>query len=544
MKRLAWVLSLIAASAAICSAQSFLGRGGFGGGAGSQQRIAIAIKSDGSSVVTNENVSSRAAMEQGIRMREAWEKRAEGDAEEVNLEPAKKTAEVKPYTDQELAAKIREMERVSSEQYGTELQKIEAIEITTNTVRLVRTGSFASLRELLSHIGTVLGGTFPMDNMRLETTNSQLRVTLSPLAGMQRYARVTRQQWKTSGAAAELRIIFPGKVLASGLPATQGNATWISAEGEKAESIDALVKMYEEPTVIVCESGGLTLETPLDSKPLQRLARRPGAGVEDMLPITDAGPGFIAEGVSVTTSTLLYFPEGEKYLRDIGQFGSPSTGTVVRARLFAPRGRTIKSVSGVRVIKAIDDKGHEIGTRETESESEISFSSQGNRSKNESIIVALSLQLPPSDAGAIAELSAEAITLTVGKWKEFTVTNLQVNATNEIDLSSVMPGATLALTKVNTKRRQLQIQARLKGPKEIRQLELQCQQPGSQSFNTYANEMNFSTRAAESTRTINVQGYGFEEDGAGGSSIVLVVRSPDDLRRERVRFSLKDIDLF
>jgi len=301
--------------------------------------------------------------------------------------------------------------------------------------------------------------------------------------------------------------------------------------------------MYEEPTVIVCESGGLTLETPLDSKPLQRLARRPGAGVEDMLPITDAGPGFIAEGVSVTTSTLLYFPEGEKYLRDIGQFGSPSTGTVVRARLFAPRGRTIKSVSGVRVIKAIDDKGHEIGTRETESESEISFSSQGNRSKNESIIVALSLQLPPSDAGAIAELSAEAITLTIGKWKEFTVTNLQVNATNEIDLSSVMPGATLALTKVNTKRRQLQIQARLKGPKEIRQLELQCQQPGSQSFNTYANEINFSTGTAESTRTISVQGYGFEEDGAGGS-IVLVVRSPDDLRRERVRFSLKDIDLF
>ncbi len=94
------------------------------------------------------------------------------------------------------------------------------------------------------------------------------------------------------------------------------------------------------------------------------------------------------------------------------------------------------------------------------------------------------------------------------------------------------------------KNQHLQVQARLKGPKEIRQLELQCQKPGSPDFNTHANERNFSTKAGQSTRNINLSGYSFGDDRNDGGLMVLLVRNPDDLRRERVQFSLKDLDFF
>jgi hypothetical protein len=100
------------------------------------------------------------------------------------------------------------------------------------------------------------------------------------------------------------------------------------------------------------------------------------------------------------------------------------------------------------------------------------------------------------------------------------------------------------ISKFASKNRQMQLQAKLKGPKEIQQLELQCQTPSHADFNTDANEMNFTTKGTESTRTVNVQGYGFAEENADGASLILVIRNPVDLRRERVRFSLKDLDLF
>ena len=292
--------------------------------------------------------------------------------------------------------------------------------------------------------------------------------------------------------------------------------------------------------------GGLKLDAPLDSRALQRRSRQPGADAGESLPITDAGPGFLTEGISVTTSSVLVFPEGEKFLKEALQYSMSQTGTTVRAKLFAPKGRTLKSASGVRVLKAVDDKGHELGglAGEAEDENGRTFSVGNNRNRGAPpLTLTLRLPLPAADAGSISELSGEAIVLTVGRWKEFTVTNLQASATNEIDLGSILPGAKLALTKVTTRNQQVQIQARLKGPREIRQLELQCQKPGNPEFNTHANDMNFSTKTNESIRTVNIQGYGYGEE-RGGGPIVLVVRSPEDLRRERVRFSLKDLDLF
>lgn len=544
MKHLAILVLIVSLSIrTTCTAQS---RWFSGGGAG-EQRITILIKPDGSSALTNVTVQTRLAVEQGVRMWEMWKHRAEGqgdDAPEPGAETVKKPDEIKPYTDAELTEKIREVEKLTSEQSGTDPHQIESIVLATNTVRIVMSRSFASLSELLAQSALVVGATLPLENMRFERANEQLRVTLTPYPGMARYAKAARQQMKSYGAKSEFKFIFPGKVLSSGLPETKGNATWISVDGAKTESVDALLKLYDAPTIILCELGGLKLDAALDSKALQRQSRQPAAGAGENLPVTDAGPGFVTEAVSVTTSSLQYFPGGEKFLKNAGQFGMNPTGATVRVKLFAPKGRTLKSATGVRVLKAVDDKGRDLGALPGEAEHDEAFSMGSSRAKGGPLLLSLNLPLPASDAASISELSAEAITVTVGTWKEFTVTNLQANATNEIDLASIMPGAKLTLMKVTTKNRQVQIQARLKGPKDIRQLELQCQKAGSQQFNSYVNDMNFSTKAGQSTRTINIQGYGFDDDNGGAGPMVLLVRSPDDLRRERVRFSLKDLDLF
>jgi hypothetical protein len=548
MKRLLWILSLAAvAGTSVCSAQSIYGRGRMSGGQGAVERITILIKADGSSVATNESVTARATMEQGLRMWEMWKKRADAGDDEGVDRAAPQKPETKPYTDAELAERIRETETLSSEQYGTDPQKIEAIDIKTNTVRMVRRQGFTSLSDFLAKARATMGGSLSMENVRFETTNGQLRVTLSPAPGMQRYAKTARQQWKQSSAVSEVRFIFPGKVLSSGLPNTQDNTTWISVDGEKPETVDALMKLHDAPIIILCELGGLKLDAPLDSKTLQRQARQPAADAGESVPITDAGPGYVTEGISVTTSSVLLFPEGEKFLKDALQYSMSQTGTTVRAKLFAPKGRTLKTASGVRVLKAVDDKGREIGSLAGEAEDVNGRTFSAGNSRNKSappLILTLRLPLPAADASSITELSGEVIALTVGRWKDFTVTNLQANATNEIDLGSILPGATLALTKVSTRNQQLQLQARLKGPKEIRQLELQCQKPGDPEFNTHANDMNFSTKTNGSIRTVNIQGYSYGEERGGGGPIVLLVRNPDDLRRERVRFSLKDLDLF
>jgi hypothetical protein len=282
---------------------------------------------------------------------------------------------------------------------------------------------------------------------------------------------------------------------------------------------------------------------------LQRLARRPGAEAGESLPITEAGPGFLAEGASVTTSTTYLFPEGEKQLKGPlpGQFGQQQTGTIVRAKLFAPKGRTFHSVSGMRVLKAVDDKGREIAGAQSESEGqedpEQVMSFAGNRARNDSAIVDLRLQLPAADAASITELSGEAVAVTIGKWKEFTITNLQAEATNEVDVSSLLPGARAALVKVTTRNRQTQVQLRLKGGKEIRQLDVQLKQSGGGQFNSYAQRPELFQQGHGEHAHVNVQAYSpGEERGAG--PFVLVLRSPEDMKRERVKFALKDLDLF
>jgi len=515
----------------------------------------LTLKADGSSVISNETTMARAQVEQHIKVWERYQRRAGADDDEdVPPKPAETPKEPKPLTDEELVKKIREQAESQSQmsQYGGEA-KIESIDVKSNTVRTVTTMARATLEELLRNSWSLWGQSgLSFENLRFEKdTNSNLRVTLTPHSGNARWVKSARQNWKLTGTSAELRFVFPGKVLSSGLPGTEGNATWIAFDAKKEETLGPALKLLEGPTVITAELGGLKLDAPLESKVLQR---QPGRGGQENpeLPITDAGPGFTAEALNVTITTVHYFPEGAKYRKETeSALGYQPTGAVVQAKLFAPKGRTLQSVSGVRVLKAVDDKGRPIAAGAQGDESfESTVYSGGSQGPGNSTQVQLHLPLPASDAQSIEQLDAEAIATTAGNWKELTVPKVSAATTNEIDLSSVLPGAKMVLRKFSRMKSQTTMEAEIKGPPSIRQIELTTRVGDSNDPNersmAHASELGFTTKDNVSTRKFHLQSYSYSEDGEPDAAgpLTVVVRFPEDQKRERVKFTLKGLDLF
>lgn len=517
-----------------------------------EQRASLTIDASGSCVVRLETAQLRLVAEQHVRIWERSQRLADSgaDEDETPPKPSEPEKEQKPLTDEELAKKIREQSEAQSQltRLGGEA-KLESIDIKSNTVHSVTTMTYATLEEFLRNPWGLWGQSgLSFENLRIEKdTNSNLRLTLTPHSGYARWAKNARQYWKQSGLKSELRFVFSGKVLSSGLPSTEGNATWIAFDAKKEETLGPAAKLYEAPTVITAELGGLKLDFPLESRVLQLHAGRGGRGASE-LPITEAGPGFTAEALSVTITTVHYFPEGVNYRKETqSTLGYQPTGAVVQAKLFAPKGRTLQSVSGVRVLKAVDDKGRPMsdGASGEESSEAVVYSVRGQAPGNSSQIQ-LRLPLPASDAQSIEQLDAEAIAATAGNWKELTVPNVSAAMTNEIDLSSVLASAKMVLRKFTRKRSQTIIEGEIKGPPSIRQLEVTARVGDSdQRSMAHASERGFTTKDNLSTRKFQLQSYSYSEDGEGAAgSLTIVVRFPEDQKRERVKFTLKGLDLF
>jgi hypothetical protein len=357
-----------------------------------------------------------------------------------------------------------------------------------------------------------------------------------------------RTEWKMEGLKSLLKFVFPGKVLSSGFPETQTNATWLTVDSTKDETLDALVKLYGGPIVITAEAAGLTLKEPLDSNSLQRRGQRP-AVMGDDLPITAGGAGFVAQAEGIMTTTLHVFPGGENFFKDGNIPLGGQVGTMVRSKLFPPKGRTLQSVTDVKLLAATDDKGRPVAAAEHDGEEEMATAyvrgDTGGARENNSADIQFHLQLPQPDAQAIDELNGEAVAVTAGSWKELTLTNITQTATNEFDLGDVLAGAKLVVTKFSNKNNMLDLQVRLKGPATVRNLKVAAKVPGTEQ-SSFGNswDMNVKTTGGETTRNIRINASMFDENGAKASGpIQILIRYPQDLRRERVPLKLKGLDL-
>lgn len=513
----------------------------------SDVRSALTIKSDGTCLFTSEMSESRAAAEQQVRLMERYKNASEdsGEGDAGQRLDAKKAFEPKPLSDDELARQVRDMMENGFNAGAEDADTKTSVAVNKETVRIETTRTFASLEELLSEGGPGLwGANFSFENIRFEpATNNLLKVTLTPPSEIQRFRKSLRSRWKLSGTTNELKLVFPGKVVSSGFPQTEANTTWITIDPRKDETLDAAMKLYEGPTVIIAEAGGLALNQALDSRTLER-RRGNRAEPGDELPIQDASPGFVAEAQSLTTTALKVFPGGGAYFKQIGRYSLGETGTVVSATLFAPKGRTLKSVSHVRVLKAVDDKGRSIPAKAGDEEAPANDFSGGDSEDPNSRQIQLHLQLPLPDAQAITEITAEAIAVTAGKWREMTLTNIQESATNELDLSNVLPGSKMVITKFTSRHNQFTIQARIEGPPAVKLLDIQAKTLGTDRFSSSLSERDFREKGKATTRAIFIQAYGFGgEESSVAAPLALRVRFPEDLRRERVNFKLNGLDL-
>ena len=514
----------------------------FNGGAITEASTTLAIHSDGTCSYTNISLSPRATLEQQMRQRDINQNDADTADDATPILTDKKETETKPFTDEELIKKIE----TSSEENEFSPDGNFTVTITNGMVRIQNVRSFDSVEEMLRDGYAILESGIGFQYARLETdTNGQIRVTFTVEPELARYFKTARAGLKLMGTKSEFRLILPGKILTSALPETKGNTTSFLLDGKSDESLDAAAKLYEAPVVITAEADGLKIPQPLDSKTIRRTNPENGKGVSD-LPLTEAGPGFVAEPESITTSTLNVFPEGKDFFKaGSGQYIARQTGATISAKIFAPKGRILQSISGVKVVKAIDDKGRAIAPAESdedqEAEGDFSMDSSGS-GKSESLSIQLALGLPATDAQAINEVNAEAIAVTAGSWKTMTVTNLQAT-NNEIDLSSVLPGAKMVITKFTAKKNQYSIQAEIKGPITVKRLDFQTKIPGNSESSHSSNDRRFRTKAGVSTRAIDIQVYNYGDQEPAGP-MVLVVRYPEDLRRERVQFKLTGLDLF
>ncbi len=552
--------SSLAVAAAVLFAGSasgqYFGVGAFGEGNG---RTTLTIKPDGSCLLTNESVQQRKSLEMQLKAWERYSKVAEGSmSEDDNAVPAPSQPakpEQKTLTDEELASKTREMYQQRNGMGGEAGSEIEKLEVSTNSVRLVTWRGFASLKELLSENIYSWGPTLLMfEEARFETdTNRNLRITFTPSQNAARYRKSLVTGWKAAKMKFEWKLVLPGKVLSSGLPGTEGNETWLRLVAEKPETVDAALKLVEAPLVITAELGGIKLDEPLESKKLVSAAWRQ-SNAEPDLPITDAGPGFQAEPVSLTISTIHYFPGGEEHLKnrpEMSMFGSEPAGTAIWAKLFPPKGRLIRSVSRLRVKAAKDDQGRAIPTGNTDSEEAESYSrfssNSDDRDKSGATRVQLRLGLPAPDAKTIDQLEAEAVALTIGGWKELLLTNVQADAKKEIDLGEVLPGAKLIVKKISGKRPRTMIEVRLEGPATVNQLEVKIKLNSRQGGSSNVSNQRTTTSGKQTTRNLTLQAFDFEPGEGGemgkGTPPTLVVRYPQDVKRERLQFKLTGLDL-
>jgi hypothetical protein len=509
-----------------------------------EHRTTFTLKADGSSTVRVDKTEARAMAEQQARM---WERIRKQNLGEADDKPAAKQ-EVKPLTDEELAGKIREAFATQGEQQGEDnAAQLELVDVKSNTVRTVTVQKSESLEHMLRQAYTVWAQSgLNFENLKFEKDeNGHLRVTFVPSANARRSEKNLRQQWKLTGTRLETRLAFPGPILSSGFPNTQGHETWIVTDAQQPETLDATARLLEGPTVVTAELAGLKLDRPLESRTLMRSRHSP-VGAPD-LPITDAGPGFLVEPLSVTTTTVYLFPGGEKNAPDLPSRPLGRTGTVVRAKFYAPKARTLQSVSAVRVLKATDNKGRVVpaaGAREgSDGVDSVVYPAGAGARPGNSTQISFQLDLPQPDAQSIDELSGEAIALTVGRWRELTLTNLTQGATNEVDLAAILPGTRLAITKFTRKNHQLQVQARLTGPAEIRQIELMGKSPNRRGNTATAGEFSFVAREGQSTRALQLNQYE-GADADTNQAPVFIVRFPEDQRRERVRFAVLGLDLF
>jgi hypothetical protein len=418
--------------------------------------------------------------------------------------------------------------------------------------------TYKDLKTMLTNIRSsgMTGG-----NMVLEKDDKgKLRLTYS-MVSSGRYRRTETARYEQmltqTKATGTWKFVMPGKVLSSSLPDVKDNTASITFDTAKQESVDALKKLITDGVVVVAEPGRLKMDDlPLDSTKLAMARYEPPQGPGKDLPIVDAAPGFRVKPLSVSTSSVHYFDGAEKFPDQLEMVSSSATnsGCVVYARLFPPKDRQVLSLDSARVLKAVDDHNREVKSLAAEDQGRSGFRTfRGGGDEPKYVDLQLHLALPQPDAEALEKIQGEAVVTSFGKWKEHTIKDPKADPKNVIDLADVLPDTTMIIKDIKERKPRGQHEAasssvviEIKGPKGVQSVEFTMRPEDDAGeergyTHSYVNSDRSSVAQGKSVRTVTLS---TTRAGQNQGKLVLVVRYPDDIKRERVSFTLEAVDLF
>ena len=485
----------------------------------------LTIRPDGTCTVRMEVAQHRAAV---VRvMDEEWSR--PGQDEE---KPAARM------TDAELEAAIRARLAVGAMPVVETKMKLDAIEVKDGKVRVALSATAPTVKALATdfvHLSPLLVGA---DQLVAEKDpKGRLRLSVGRREGSTRNVQEVIERFQLTEMLLTCRIVAPGKVLTSSLPQTKDNATWLSLDAMRPESEKALAKYLAAPTVVTAELGGLKLDARIDSRELARppQARDPRTA---RLPLVDAPPGFIVSPISVTTVSYRFLKDHRKLIAAHKQEFAGSAGLAIAAEILLPKDRRLLSAESARVVEAVDGQGRSIEPG-PEQRTFTLTDARGERLHGR-VPMTLRLGLPAPDAGRLERLAGEAVLVTSSGWKAVEIPNLAVDPKKEIELAGVVPGCFIAITEI--KGRQIRFTLRGKGHTAVfEDLAFALKLPGGEEWECRKSGHSLSStgNVFKGTMTISVAERG-KEAAAG---MTLVVRAPDRVRRERVRFTLERLPL-
>ena len=485
--------------------------------------------------------------------------------------PAAKDAQAQAAKDAKLVADIKQMIETEHPLFqGPEPKaSLDVVEVKEDTVRTVLSTTFKDLRSLVTHYPTALSSGMGSRLLIDKDEQGKLRVAVS-VAGSKRTRRMMIRQTEEMLTQTEFTgswtFVMPGKVLSSSFGEVKDNTAVITIDSRKKDWKDAVKKILTDGIVIVSEPGKLKLDDlPLDSAKLAVSPFGPRTDDSD-LPIADARPGFRVTPVAVTTSTVHYFDDAATFLGDPDAMMGVGEGNtcVVQARLHAPAGRLVLAMGSVRVIKAVDDQDREVKPWDA---GEMGpgwqyggFGMPTPEGQQKSVNFEIRLALPKQGAEAVEELRGQLVVTTFARWKQQAIGEIKPDPKVEIDLSDVLAGAKMVIKKVKmrkTKQAQIErefghVTLEVSGPPQVRRLDFNMRSDRTdpedrwRSGDAYVRQ-DRSWRAGDKTvRRLTLQ-YDVQYDTrtpAAKGNRALVVRYPDDLKRERLNFTLQALDLF
>ena len=512
-------------------------------GCAKETHFTLQINEDGTAVLKQDTVMDRAVFEMEANGGEDGDEadRLVTGVVQVPKENKKSTEDEQKKKDQNLAEMFKaQFSEQDTLMQNPEIQNNLTVDVTSTTIHKVLISTFPNLNLLVQNMPISMHTGHRMKLERDE--NGKFRLTLQSRLDQQEMDLLTilRVELGRNKTAFSLKIVMPGKVLSSTLPINTDNVTECTANASKEDDLNAIMKLFKESIVVVSEPSQLKM----DRFPLE-LGKRNIFMNEDQadqdVPLAAGIVAYRAVAKMVVMHQTHYFPGAEEVL-DKGMYYVEPTGCTLTLTLQAPQGRNLLKSLNVALIRALDDKNRELKLNDENSDESSSQCDYGDGPR-QTLDIPLVLVLPQSDVRTLVSVEGEAEILTFSKWNEHVIADPKPGET-VIDLGDILSGAKLVILPLaknarQTDAHQIMFKTKITGPKEIQRLHFVLKAGQNQAIQ-YMGQDIAKPDGQQFVRNSMVQSWTSEQN----ASLKLVVRYPDDLKREKVKFKVEDVDLY